>query len=512
MRLPILAALILASTAQAERIALVIGNATYDNLSEAQQLDSPDDDATAVAGALKSLGYTVVTGGPLLDAPRESMISAVERFTAAARNAEAAVFYFSGHGIQVGEDQFLIPRDTPPLTGFSVLTNRAVKLRESVMMALEENNAGTKVMILDCCRDNPFSAQLERALQQVGKSVKTKSLGEITGYGPGFYLAFATSPGSTADDGNGAVHSPFTAALLAAIPGSAGKDIDFFFRDVKKRLGAEQVSWTNHSLQDGFALVGRAPSVPITNTSPPKTPARAPFEGSRAGDTKTIGGIDMIWCPPGTFLMGSPAAEEGREDNESQHRVTLTKGFWLAQTECTQSQWKAVMGTSPSKFEGPRLPVEQVTWEDAMEWCGKMNASAQDLLVGWTWTLPTEAQWEYACRAGLTGPYAGTSLDGLGWYSSNSGDRAHPVGSKKANPWGFYDMHGNVFEWCLDYYDDYPSGTVTDPSGATTGSGRVLRGGWWGHSARLCRSAYRNRNAPGYRYSSVGFRPAVSLP
>ncbi len=246
--------LALSSALGAERVALVIGNNRYTNLADNSQLKSPVADATDVAVALKSLGYTLVTGGAVTDASRESMTTATESFAAQAKNAEAAVFYYSGHGVQIGEDNYLLPSDAPRLTGLAVLKNRAVLLRDSVMVALEEAGVKTKVIILDCCRDNPFQAQLETALAQVGKSIKTKGVGEITGYGPGFYLAFATSPGTSAEDGNGQRNSPFTAAMLKMLPGSSGKDIDFLFRDVKALLGESQVSWTNHSLQGNFAL------------------------------------------------------------------------------------------------------------------------------------------------------------------------------------------------------------------------------------------------------------------
>lgn len=253
----LLITLLLACTAlnAAPRVALVIGNNAYRDLAPSMQLASPVNDAQDVAAALQRLGYTVVGGAAITDATREQLTAATEQFATVARGAEAAVFYFSGHGIQVGEDNYLLPSDTPKLTGLSMLKNRAVLLRDSVMVALEEAGAASKVIILDCCRDNPFSAQLETALSQVGKSVKTKSVGEISGYGPGFYLAFATSPGSTAADGNGARNSPFTAAMLKALPGGAGKDIDFFFRDVKALLPNDQVSWTNHSIKGSFALV-----------------------------------------------------------------------------------------------------------------------------------------------------------------------------------------------------------------------------------------------------------------
>ena len=263
----------------APRVALVIGNNAYRDLSPSMQLTSPAHDAADVAVALQKLGYTLVGGAAVVDATREQITAATEQFAAAARGAEAAVFYFSGHGIQVGEDNYLLPSDTPKLTGLSMLKNRAVLLRDSVMVALEEAGAASKVIILDCCRDNPFSAQLETALAQVGKSVKTKSVGEITGYGPGFYLAFATSPGSTAADGNGERNSPFTTAFLKALPGGAGKDIDFFFRDVKALLPDDQVSWTNHSIKGSFALVpGTNPpaSAPMAPEPVPPSPPAAP--------------------------------------------------------------------------------------------------------------------------------------------------------------------------------------------------------------------------------------------
>jgi hypothetical protein len=280
LRLALIAASLCASLSHgAERVALVIGNNKYANLPENRQLTSPVADATDVAAALKTLGYTLITGGAVTDASKDTMLNATETFAQAAKNAEGAVFYYSGHGVQVGEDNYLLPSDAPHLTGISVLKNRTVLLRDSVMVALEESGAKNKVIILDCCRDNPFAAQLDTAMAQVGKSVGTKSVGQISGYGSGFYLAFATSPGTTADDGNGQRNSPFTSAMLKSFPTSAGKDIDFFFRDVKKLLGVEQVSWTNHSLNDSFALAlaGMEKSQPATPLeSTPAAPAPSP--------------------------------------------------------------------------------------------------------------------------------------------------------------------------------------------------------------------------------------------
>jgi formylglycine-generating enzyme required for sulfatase activity len=170
------------------------------------------------------------------------------------------------------------------------------------------------------------------------------------------------------------------------------------------------------------------------------------------------------------------------------------------------------MGTDPSTYKGPDRPVEMVSWDDVREFCRKLTdreRAAGRLPSRFVYTLPTEAQWEYACRAGTTGRYAG-ELDDLGWYKFNSGDQTQPVSRKQPNDWGFYDMHGNVWEWCLDWKGSYPSGTVTDPTGPESGSGRVKRGGSYDNVAVGCRSTGRFALAPGVRYFDLGFRLALS--
>ena len=232
------------------------------------------------------------------------------------------------------------------------------------------------------------------------------------------------------------------------------------------------------------------------------------------GDVKTLtlpGGVEMemICVAPGSFTMGSPSSEEGRYDDETQHRVTLTKGFWLGRYEVTQKQWQSVMGPNPSSFQGDSNPVDNVSWNDCQEFVRKVNDAARRQFGGGA-RLPTEAEWEYACRAGTSGAYAGTGrLDDMGWYWDNSGGKTHPVGQKRPNAWGFYDMHGNVYEWCSDRFGNY-EGDTTNPIGAASGDDRVLRGGSWGRHARYCRSAYRHRYDPGYRYFHYGFRLCCS--
>jgi len=307
------------------------------------------------------------------------------------------------------------------------------------------------------------------------------------------------------------------------------------------------------------AMAASVPAAPMALTTPvtaPAFPASRGMEGSRAGEVREFGGIEMVWCPPGEFVMGSPASEEGRGEDETQHGVTLTKGFWLAKTETTQGQWESVMGSDVAALKasgvkdktygdvnatGRDVAMYFTSWEDAQAYLAKLNGN-NPLPAGWKWDLPTEAQWEYACRAGTeTATYYGAlsikgknnapALDPIAWYGGNSSvgytdkgldtsgweEKQYPggtagareVGLKKANDWGLHDMHGNVFEWCRDWYGDYPSGVATNPTGATTGSYRVIRGGSWFFIAADCRSALRGWFTPDYRILSLGFRVAA---
>ena len=223
--------------------------------------------------------------------------------------------------------------------------------------------------------------------------------------------------------------------------------------------------------------------------------------------------------------MGSPAGETGRYDNETQHQVILTRDFYLGKFEVTQAQWKAVMGNNPypSKFIGDNRPVEKVSWNDAKEFCNKLNDKyAGKLPAGYKFDLPTEAQWEYACRAGTTtafsygkasDPYImnfdGNSQLGGGTEGIYRGETVDVGSLGYRNAFGLYDMHGNVYEWCRDWYADYPNRSVTDPVGPSSGSYHVYRGGSWDNYAKLCRSAYRRSDSPGVRNSYLGFRLAL---
>ena len=228
----------------------------------------------------------------------------------------------------------------------------------------------------------------------------------------------------------------------------------------------------------------------------------------------------LRWIEPGSFWMGSPASEKERFDDEQRHRVTLTRGFWLADTACTQALWQAVMGSIPSDFKGnAQLPVEQVSWDAVTR---QFLAKLKQRLPGLEARLPTEAEWEYACRAGTETPFhfgaqitpAHVNYDGNYPYAGGAkGEyrkKTVPVKSLPANAWGLYEVHGNVWEWCADGYGPYPTGEATDPQGVPNAESRVLRGGSWGGTARGCRSAHRGHNTPGPR--GIGFRLCVSSP
>ena len=254
-----------------------------------------------------------------------------------------------------------------------------------------------------------------------------------------------------------------------------------------------------------------------------------------SGDTCRTTELWLHWIPAGTFTMGSPEDELGRFDSEVQHEVTLTRGYWMGVFEVTQKQWSLIMGSNPSEYKGDTRPVEQVSYNDirgkekgagwptgghevdADSFLGKLRS-----MTGLAFDLPTEAQWEYACRAGTTtalnsgknltaeigcpnmaevGRYDGNLSDGKGGYGEHT-----KVGSYPPNAWGLYDMHGNVCEWCLDWNGGYPSTAVTDPQGVASGSYRVGRGGYWISLALFCRSANRDNYTPSLRDFYIGFR------
>ena len=237
--------------------------------------------------------------------------------------------------------------------------------------------------------------------------------------------------------------------------------------------------------------------------------------------------LKLLKVSAGKFFMGSPATEMYRRANETRHEVALTADYWLGVTEVTQGQWQAVMGTNPSKHQGDlKLPVENVSWNDAMKFCATLTDAARKaglITAKQSFTLPTEAQWEYACRAGTTTPVSnGNVLDST--MANFDGNHPYgksvqvpryvnatlPVGSFAANAWGFFDMHGNVIEWCNDWYQEDLGGVAaTNPAGPKDGSYKLYRGGHYRDMGACCRSAFRYFNLPDFSYAYLGFRVAL---
>ena len=230
-------------------------------------------------------------------------------------------------------------------------------------------------------------------------------------------------------------------------------------------------------------------------------------------------GMKFVWIKPGSFMMGSPKEEKERGGDETQHKVTLTKGFYMGVYTVTQEQWKEVMGNNPSEFKGEKnLPVEMVSWDDCQAFIKKLREKDKK-----PYRLPTEAEWEYSCRAGTTTPFhfgetiSTDQANYNGTYTYGNGKKGllrlktTPVGSFPANAWGLHDMHGNIWQWCQDWFGDYPQDDVVDPQGPEKGKFRVRRGGSWGYHPLNCRSAFRTWSEPGHRSSLFGCRLCFSV-
>jgi len=335
-----------------------------------------------------------------------------------------------------------------------------------------------------------------------------------------------------ADDSNSFYIQTYSTGSCVVIVSPNGEDFYVFLEgQCEDRVNALELFGRQASLDLTFSSDDTAAADLVIGTQSTQYALDRTFEGDCRGDVQGIKpltnslGMTFAYIPPGRFTMGSPESEPGRADIENQHLVTLTKGFYMQTTEVTQGQWVAVMGSNPSGFAecGDDCPVETVSWDDAQEFIVQLNAMGDG-----TYRLPTEAEWEYAARAGSDLAFTNgdigdatahtcdldPNLDEVGWYCGNSGDSTHPVAQKDSNPWGLYDMHGNVWEWVQDRYGEkYPTGSVTDPTGPSAGDLRVYRSGSWLQVPAASRSAARKYDSPEYhRTNNLGFRVVRSYP
>jgi formylglycine-generating enzyme required for sulfatase activity/uncharacterized protein YraI len=500
------------ATATAGRTALVIGNAAYSE--DIGALRNPGNDATDMAATLRQLGFVVTL---VRDATHQRMAEAIEDFSRQLRPGSVGVFYYAGHGAQVGGRNYLIPLGAR-ITAEAVVPYQAVAAEE-VLARMEAAGQGKSlnVIILDACRNAPFMRGWRSPLRGLAPM-------QATG---GSLVAYATSPGAVAADGTGR-NGIYTRHLLRFMT-EPNLPVELMFKQVRlaveQETNGQQIPWELSSLRENFAFnpgPGGTPSPPAVSTPTVVAPPPSPPPSTSSGTQVAVGvypqppaaaqthrnslGMEFVRIEAGTFQMGANDGD-AYNDEEPVHTVRLTQPFYLGKHEVTQGQWQAVMGNNPSMFTGdPNRPVENVSWDDVQEFIRRLNAREG----GAMYRLPTEAEWEYAARAGTTTRWSfGDDAGQLGryaWYDRNAGGQTYPVGQLQPNPWGLYDMHGNVWEWVQDWYGSYTNGTAVDPAGPSSGSARVLRGGSWRGVARHCRSAGRGHDAPGFRGGNLGFR------
>ena len=512
-----------------QKYALVIGNGAYTGLG---RLNNPVNDANDMTAALQGLGFTV---DKVLDGDLDKMETAITRLKnrlSVSKNTYG-FFFYAGHGVQSDGVNYLIPVGAS-IPSANYLRDRAVSVQA---MLGELNDAGNElnIVVLDACRDNPFSW---------GRS-GSRGLTVVSNQPADSIIVYATSAGSVASDGTGR-NGLFTEQLLKQLK-APGLDVKEMFDNtgaaVSQASSRKQIP-AIYSQYFGKAYLGSRPSAATATPAQPApavTPQPAPAQPKPAPAATTPAAAperpvsgNFVRIQGGTFTMGSPANESGRDSDEVQRQVTVSS-FYMGKYEVTQKEYQEVMGTNPSNFKGDNLPVERVSWFDAVEYCNKrsqkegltpaytISGSGDNRTVTWNrsangYRLPTEAEWEYACRAGTTAPFStGNNIttsqanyDGNYPYNNNAKgtyrEKTTPVGSFQANAWGLHDMHGNVWEWCWDWYGNYSSGSQTDPIGASSGSNRVWRGGSWNDSAQDVRSAYRNGITPSLRNFDLGFR------
>jgi len=527
VRLLILCALVLllAPAAHAKRVALLIGNAAY---SSEKPLANPIRDARLLARVLKDdLKFDDVKLAE--NVGRARLIELIDQFQRQAASAEAAVFYFSGHGMQDGgKRNFLIPVDAH-ISGEVGIRAYGVQADE-VVAALASAAPRVSVIILDACRDNPYAGATRSGTKGLAR-IETHTDQELL-------IAYATRDGQVALDGKGN-NSPYAAALAKHLRQAGQKPLLSLFDQVADQVRAEtgnQQRPTRYGdlkastyLLANLTVQPPAPDLSRVNlddlkyqqteqghrqaeaeqAAAARRPTPAAVDTKRAGQTfKDCPECpEMVVIPAGRFEMGSN--EIGYSDEQPVHTVSVPM-FALAKTEVTQGQWQALMGTNPSYFKTcDDCPVEQVSWDDAQTYVRKLSAR-----TGQHYRLPSESEWEYACRAGDRHEYCGGDsldrLDSLAWDTGNSNGRTQPVARKQANAFGLYDMNGNVWEWVEDCWNGSYSGAPTDGSAWTSGrcSLRVQRGGAWDSRPAGARAAYRFRNLTTFQHNNRGFRPA----
>jgi formylglycine-generating enzyme required for sulfatase activity len=458
------------SFARSRKVAIVVGVGKFPARSGIGELKYPARDADMVDAELTRLGYTVI---PLKDseATRAAVRKSLRDVKDILEGRDATlVFYFTGHGWAPGGRNVLATFDA----GADDLDGTGLSVDE-VAKAVAATGAARRVLWIDACRNEP------------GKSTASRTFADFK-RAEGTRILFSSRAGKVSFENDTLQQGVFTHYLVRALKGeAAGRDGLLTFRDIADYVteGVENFGLRNGSLQSPFEsgeakgdfLLGGG--IDPTPVAPPRNPTVR---------VNPADGLAYVWIGPGKFVMGCGPGVECDADESPSHPVQITKGYWLGESEVTQSAYKRVMGTNPSAFQGDDLPVDNLTWSAANAYCEKVGGR-----------LPTEAEWEFA--AGAVG-----QPDSVAWHADNSGGRTHAVKLKQANPQGLYDMLGNVWEWTMDRYGAYRPDALVDPPGPAVGSYRVLRGGAWNWKLAAMRVSERGFGQPQEAHDSQGCR------
>ena len=550
------------------RVALVIGNGSYKHSDIMPRLSNPTNDADDIAEALRQFGFDVVAKKNL---SKEEMESAIADFGRRSANSDAALFYYAGHGLQVKGHNYLVPVDAKMDTEAQV-PYRSVDVNQ-LLDEMENSKSRVNIVMLDACRNNPISGNFRSGATRGLAAPTSSPKGTVIVYAtdPGNVAADGTGRNGLFTAGLLTAFKGDDLSLFGVLTKASEEVEQATGQKQTPYINGPATVQKNFSFTPGKSQVAMAPwpHQPPARVEPlPERPTSlddmiADSEATKRAKTertekikadvakyrkiitsrlelkqtawdalvssypearsvpvgnigkllKTLGmgnfadptiGMEFVVVPEGCFLMGDSKGN-GSSDEKPLHQVCLD-AFSIGKYEVTQGQWTRVMGSNPSEFVscGDNCPVEQVSWNDVQQFISRLNSQS-----GTNYRLPTEAEWEYACRAGGAEEYCGSNdINAVAWCSGNSGSQTHPVGQKQANGWGIHDMSGNVWEWINDWYDKnyYSSSPQSNPQGASSGSSRVVRGGSWARSTTYVRASARNPGSPSGRIDFIGFR------
>jgi formylglycine-generating enzyme required for sulfatase activity len=510
------------------RYALLVGVRNYKK-DQLKSLKYTENDVNDLAQVLRDAGYKRVVlltqkeGADKADLlPTGANIRDQLKGLLEDRKPEDRVLVvFSGHGVQFKGDSecYFCPMDA------TLKDKKSLVSLTEIYEELKKCQAGYKLLISDACRNDPQSDLAKDAGGPMVESVTRPQLQKPPG---GVAALFSCSEGQRSFESDELKHGIFFHYLIEGMRGKAAnkkgevilENLVGYVKDevgdrVKEDIGPRirQYPHLVGDLRGSVALVSGLKELLGTEM------------------TNSIG-MKLVLIKPGKFLMGSPKDEEGRYDSEGpQHEVEITKSFYMGMSPVTQAEYERITGKNPSWFskqgggkdkvnnlDTSQFPVEKVAWAEAVAYCESLTREDTKRPKGWAYGLPTEAEWEYACRAGTKTAYSfgndPNRLREYAWGVENSGNRTHAVGTRKANPLGLYDLHGNVYQWCADWYGGsyYAHSPRKDPKGPDNGEYRVLRGSAWDGDPRKCRAGYRDSGVPGVRGSVVGFRVVLRSP